>query len=306
MPVPRTPEILQSDLMSRRRLLYALALRTLRSVIVLFLALLLTALLLRFAPGSEVDERELSGRMSNKSVEQIRAERARGHDLFAFFPRYVGGIVAGRTLNSELYGEELGPVLRERFEMTAATVSKGLMIGWCAAITLSILVSVNTAAGEVAGAGVLTAMFLSIPSALLAVICLLARLPAHFAIAAAVFPRVFPVAEEQFRSAMIAPHVIFARAKGLPHSRLFFSHVVPGTIPPLLALAGVSAVLAIGVSIPVEALLDSPGIGQLAWKAALGRDLPVLVTVTLFITAVTVVVNWCVDLALLSMRLKSV
>jgi peptide/nickel transport system permease protein len=149
-------------------------------------------------------------------------------------------------------------------------------------------------------------MLLSIPSALLAVLCLLARLPPHVAIAAAVFPRVFPVAEDELRAATGAPHVVFGRAKGLSATRIFLAHIVPGTLPPLFALVGVSIVFAIGVSIPIEALLDFPGLGQLAWKAALGRDLPVLVTITLLMTGITIAVNWCIDVALLAARLKSV
>ena len=67
---------------------------------------------------------------------------------------------------------------------------------------------------------------------------------------------------------------------------------------PLVALAGVSVTLAFGASIPIEALADSPGIGQLAWRAALGRDLPVLVTVTLLLTVVTVFANIIADIAM--------
>jgi peptide/nickel transport system permease protein len=56
--------------------------------------------------------------------------------------------------------------------------------------------------------------------------------------------------------------------------------------------------LAFGASIPIEALSDSPGMGQLAWRAALGRDVPVLVTVTLLLTAVTVFSNVIADIAM--------
>ena len=61
--------------------------------------------------------------------------------------------------------------------------------------------------------------------------------------------------------------------------------------PQLLALAGVTVSLAFGAAIPVEAIADSPGIGQLAWQAALGRDLPVLVNLTLLVTAFTLIAN---------------
>jgi ABC-type dipeptide/oligopeptide/nickel transport system permease component len=53
------------------------------------------------------------------------------------------------------------------------------------------------------------------------------------------------------------------------------------------------------VSIPVEALADLPGLGQLAWRAALGRDLPVLIPVTFLLTIFTVFSNLIADLVLL-------
>jgi peptide/nickel transport system permease protein len=64
----------------------------------------------------------------------------------------------------------------------------------------------------------------------------------------------------------------------------------------LLALAGVSCGIALGATIPVEVMCDSPGIGQLAWKAAMARDLPLLVTLTLLIAAVTLSANLAADL----------
>jgi peptide/nickel transport system permease protein len=291
--------------MLSRPLHRALAIRTFRSIAVLFLAVIFSALLLRFAPGSDVDERELTGQLSDRSIQQIKEERARRHNLYTFFVHYAGDILHGKMLNSESYGERLNPVIGERLATTAQAVSMGLLVGWSAALLLAVAVSQSDSIVNVAGATAMTAVLLSIPSAVLAVFCLLARLPPYCAIAATVFPRVFPVIEEEFRSARAAPHVIFARARGLPNARVFFVHVLYAAIAPLLALAGVSALLAIGVSIPVEALLDSPGIGQLAWKAALARDLPVLVTLTLFVTAFTIALHWCIDLTLLLARLRS-
>ena len=46
----------------------------------------------------------------------------------------------------------------------------------------------------------------------------------------------------------------------------------------------------------IVATCDSPGIGQLAWQAALGRDLPLLVNMTLLVTLVTLGANSVSDL----------
>ena len=58
-------------------------------------------------------------------------------------------------------------------------------------------------------------------------------------------------------------------------------------MPQILALLGVSASVVFGAAIPVEVICDSPGLGQLAWQAALKRDLPLLIDITLLVTIVT-------------------
>ncbi|MGE5083647.1 MAG: hypothetical protein ACM3ND_12215, partial [Acidobacteriota bacterium] len=59
---------------------------------------------------------------------------------------------------------------------------------------------------------------------------------------------------------------------------------------------GVSVSLAIGAAIPIEALCGLAGIGQLAWQAALARDLPLLVNITVLVTLVTLLANTAADL----------
>jgi ABC-type dipeptide/oligopeptide/nickel transport system permease component len=59
----------------------------------------------------------------------------------------------------------------------------------------------------------------------------------------------------------------------------------------------VSFAIAFGAAIPIEALCDSPGMGQLAWHAALSRDLPLIVNVTLIVCLVMLAANSFADLA---------
>jgi peptide/nickel transport system permease protein len=67
--------------------------------------------------------------------------------------------------------------------------------------------------------------------------------------------------------------------------------VLPLVSPALFALLGVSLSVAFGAAIPIEALCDSPGVGQLAWQAALNRDLPLIMNLTLLVTLITVAGN---------------
>jgi peptide/nickel transport system permease protein len=106
-----------------------------------------------------------------------------------------------------------------------------------------------------------------------------------------VFPKVFRYSLNLLARSSRLPHVLMARAKGLGETRIFLWHVLPTAAPQLLALAGVSVSLAFTAAIPMEALSDIPGIGQLAWKAALGRDLWLLVNLTIVVTLVTLISN---------------
>jgi peptide/nickel transport system permease protein len=227
----------------------------------------------------------------------MRRERAPASGVFSYYWRFLTGVLHGDLGISRLYGEPVGQLLRERSGVTIASVSLGLGLGWCVGFGLaSIAVLRQRAFAELFAVGMST-IFLSIPSALLAVLCLVFRLPASYAIAAVVFPRVFSHAYQQLRESSEKPHVLTARAFGINRARVFWYQIFLPVIPPMLALGGVTITLALGASIPVEALGDYPGIGQLAWRAALARDLPLLVSITLLLTAITACASLASDVA---------
>jgi peptide/nickel transport system permease protein len=259
---------------------------------------LVGATIVRFAPGFALDERALDPRLSAHSLAAIEREHAPERNPLTFYIRFLRGLLHGDAGHSVVFAQPVWPLISERASLTFHTVLGGLGYGWSAAVLLATAATLSRRTATVLAAMTVSGSLLSIPSAVVATVCLLWRLSPSIAIAAVVFPRIFPNAYELLRESLAAPHVVTARARGLPGTRLFFFHVVPSTLMPLVALAGVSITLAFGASIPVEALADSPGIGQLAWRAALGRDLPVLVSITLLLTAITVVVNVVADLIL--------
>jgi peptide/nickel transport system permease protein len=144
-------------------------------------------------------------------------------------------------------------------------------------------------------ATVVSGTLLCIPAAVLALLSVLWNMPGSLAIALIVFPHSFRYAHNLLVKAYSRPHIIAARAKGLSEARILFWHVVPVIAPQLLAVAGVSVSIAVGAAIPVEALCGLPGIGQLAWQAALARDLPLLVNITVLVTSVTLLANSSAD-----------
>jgi len=129
----------------------------------------------------------------------------------------------------------------------------------------------------------------------LALLSVLWNVPGALAVGLIVFPRVYRYTRNLLAKAYSLPHIVTARAKGLSEGRILFWHVVPIVGPQLLALAGVSVSIAVGAAIPVEALCGLAGIGELAWQAALGRDLPLLMNITVMVTLVTLLANSSAD-----------
>ena len=260
----------------------AIATRTARAAATLVLAVLLGSALVELSPGGDAED--LDPRLSRESAEVLRQRRR-------LWWRDAGV--------SRVFGQPIGELIRERVGQTTVTVAGGLVAGWAAALAVAAGAAATRHAFPGAAAVLASGTLLSCPSAVLAVLCLLAGLPPAAAIAAVIFPRVFSHAYEQFRHGLTHAHVTMARALGMSERRIFLRHVAPDALPPLIALAGVSVTLAAGAAIPVEAMADSPGLGKLAWRAALGRDVPLLVTTTLLLAAITVAANLVCEIAVL-------
>jgi len=260
-------------------------------VVTALLGLLATASLVRLAPGFDADVQQLDVRLSHQSVEALRAERARNANILAFYVHYLRAAMHGDFGTSQILHRPVRELLAERLPETARIAGLGLLAGWLLAALLAVASAWWRNTPVALAAGAFSSFFLCLPAAALALLLVLWQAPAFLAIALVVFPRVYRYARNLLARSYELPHIITARAKGLGPGRVLFRHVLSVCAAPLLALAGVSVSLALGAAVPIEALCGIPGIGQLAWQAALGRDLPLLATLTVVATLVTLVAN---------------
>jgi len=267
-----------------------------RIVLVFLLGGLAGATLVRIAPGFGIDEEELDSRLNSASQEALRTANAQQASLAHFYIDYCTRMLHGDFGTSAALNEPVRQLLAERIPETAKSIGAGLAIAWTLGLGLAMLsVMPQTRAMGWIGLAV-SSVIVCIPAAILALAFLLAQAPGRLAVGLIVFPKVFQFTRNLLERSASMPHVLTARAKGLGEMRIVFRHILPVTATQLLALAGVSVCLALGACIPVEVLCDLPGLGQLAWKAALSRDLPLLVNLTMLVTLVTLVANTGSDL----------
>jgi peptide/nickel transport system permease protein len=252
---------------------------------------LLSATLVRLAPGFEADEAQLDSHLNSQSIQALKQERQDQRNIVRFYFHSLQRAIHGDLGKSISLQQPVGKLLRERVPVSIRLVGIGLLMSWLAVLALALSAAWLRISAYDGLATVVSGTLLCLPAAVLALFSVLWNMPGALAVALIVFPRDFRYARNLLAKAYSLPHIITARAKGLHELRVLLWHVIPVAGPQLLALAGVSVSLAIGAAIPVEALCGVAGVGQLAWQAALARDLPLLVNITVLVTLVTLLAN---------------
>jgi len=257
---------------------------------------LLGATLVRLAPGFGVQESDLNAQLTAET-RQARHERdAEERNVLAYYTHYLGQLARGDFGYSRSLNRPVLELLRDRFPETLYSLAIGIGGGWLLGLALALPATWKRSPLYSTTASLITGVFLCIPSAILALLFLVVGSPGRLAIALIVFPKVFRFSRNLLIRTYAMPHVLTAKARGLSGLRILLWHVLPNIAAPMLALAGVTVSLALGAAIPVEVVCDYPGLGQLAWRAALARDVPVLVNLTLIIALITVAANSFSDL----------
>jgi peptide/nickel transport system permease protein len=256
--------------------------------VLVLLAGLGSAILVRFSPGALVDERELDRRISNETLVALRNQRAIDNSLGSGLFRYFQNAIRGDLGTSQSYNVPITKLLLENAPPTLRRVGIGLAGAWFFGLWLAIPVAFFRSAWMLdAGAALFTSTLLSLPAGVLAYLALTIGAPVEIVLLLVLMPRVFRFSRNVLVQAYGSPHVDMARARGINEVRILFAHVFPGAAPQLLALIATSVSMAIGAIIPIEAICDAAGLGRLAWQAAIGRDLPLLLNLTMLIALAT-------------------
>ncbi|MEH7884424.1 oligopeptide ABC transporter permease [Bacillus sp. JJ1609] len=91
-------------------------------------------------------------------------------------------------------------------------------------------------------------------------------------------------------------YVRTARAKGTPESKIYNQHILRNSIIPLITFLGFDIVALVGGAIITETIFTYPGIGQLFLNSVSQRDYPVLMTLTMMFSFLTLFGNLVADI----------
>ena len=91
-------------------------------------------------------------------------------------------------------------------------------------------------------------------------------------------------------------YIRVAQSKGLAPVAVDLHHVMKNALIPVITVFGVILPRLIGGSAIVETLFSWPGLGQLAVDAALRRDTPLILGITIFVSVIVIISNLIIDM----------
>ncbi len=251
-----------------------------RMLSILILVMTGTTILVRFAPGYLSDEREMDPRYAQAARIELAEETSRSHSLLQMLSTEVSGWSRGDLGRSRQFDIPVQELIWPRLAVTGELLLRSIVLGWMIAISGSMVSGVGRNPSMLWQLP--ATLLLAIPTAAMATLCLLSGKGGPVLVMALLIAaRDFKFLHRMLRKAWLEPHILQARAQGIATSRLLVAHVLPSLAGQLAALASLSIVTALSALVPVEVIFNVPGLGQLAWNAALNRDLPVLLAITL-------------------------
>lgn len=260
--------------------------RVLRFVSLVVLAVGGTITLMHAAPGYFSDLREMDSSHASLVRSDLDGMRAKQGSLSSLLGSEVHTLLRGDLGKSRQYEVPVTSLIKERVRLSGELLVTGVFGGWSLALFFALPLSMTRRPLMTVAIALVSTPLLAVPVGVLATVCMVANLGGPASVLAIIIGlRDFRLLYRLLKEAWEAPHVLYARAQGFSAYRIARTHLAPSLKREVLSMLVLSFTLALSALVPVEVIFDRPGLGQLAWSAAMNRDLPVLVAVTIIMAA---------------------
>jgi peptide/nickel transport system permease protein len=243
-------------------------------------------ILVRYGPGFATDDRDLDPTASAETRTTLHNRNLAQGALLQYARNLVVGAFHGDFGQSRALDVPVRDLIAERGPVTLRILVVGTALAWLVGLSWAVALALVRAPFLAGASAFANACLLCLPTAAVAALLLNADWPAETVLAVALLPKIFQVCQGLLAQSVATGDVIAARARGIGSARILGCYILPRIAGPLLAWLAATAGLAVGAIVPIEVICDVPGLGQLAWKAALARDLPVLVVLTLLVALI--------------------
>ncbi|WP_019410737.1 ABC transporter permease [Pseudomonas psychrophila] len=250
---------------------------------------------------------------SAELIAKVRAEYGLDQPLIVQYGQYLGRLAQGDLGDSYNLRKPVGQVIASKLGATAQLSLSAAALAVLLAVVVAVL-SANRAPwirSLVSGTELVVS---SAPSFVIGLILLLvfafgwhllppsgsngwrALILPSVALALPVAAVLSQVLRQSLEDILEQPFIAMARARGMSETGVRLKHALRHALVPLVTLAGFVFASLLGGAVVIELLFSRQGIGRLMLDAAVSKDVPLLLGITLLAAAIYVVVNFLVDL----------
>jgi peptide/nickel transport system permease protein len=292
--------------------------RLVQTIPVLFGIVLTVFLVVRLIPGDPA-RIMLGTRASEERLAQLRTELGLDLPIWQQFVSFATRIVQGDLGNSLFYRRPVLEVIFERMPVTVTLVVLSVILSILVCVPLAVIAAMRHGRAADQTVRGLSTLMLAMPGFWVGLNLLIL-----FAVIWPIFPlsgfgrnpidilwhmtlpaititlSLAPILIRTLRASLIevmsAPHVQFARTKGLSQSHLVRRHVLRNGLMATVTILGVNIGWLMGGSVVVETVFSLPGLGALIVSSISARDYPMIQGIALVFGLLVIVINLVTDL----------
>lgn len=294
------------------------AVRVAATVPLLLIVLFVVFVLVRFVPGDPV--RGLLGlRATPELVEQLNAELGLDKPVLSGYTDYVGRVAQGDLGTAIKAGKPVSDLIAERAEVTLWLVMAGSLLSLLISVPLAVIGALRRDRAADHAVRAVSVLWLTLPPFWLGLVLVTAvALPTGWfpvsgfgdtfseQLRAIALPAVTlavglaPIQVRALRSSLArvwhSDFVDALRAVGVPGRRLFWRHVLPNAVVPVITVLAVQVSGLLFVTVVIENTFALPGLGEALVTAVAQRDYAVVQGITLVSALVVIGIQLLVDI----------
>jgi len=284
---------------------------------VLFGILVMVFSMVRLIPGDPA-RIMLGTHASPERLAELRAELGLEAPIGHQFRLFIVSVFEGNLGVSLVYRRPVLDVIYERLPPTLSLVAYAAALSLLITIPLALWASVCKDGPVDHGIRILSTITLSMPSFWLGLILLIlfaVRIPLFpvagygnnfldhlwhlFLPSLTIMLMLAPMLIRSLRSGLIdvlkAPHVEFARAKGISEGHVLWWHVLRNALISTVTVLGLNIGWLIGGTVVIETVFTIAGLGSLMVSSIYARDYLVIQSVTLVFALLVISINFATD-----------
>lgn len=293
-----------------------------QSILLIALVSFITFFLTNLAPGGPSSIMRIDTTLEERKI--LMERMGLDQPVIVRYGQWLGDAIKGDFGRSLSSSEPVIQRIMERFPVTITLTLLTLIVSIISGILIGVISVINRNGWIDYTANFISAVGLSIPAFWFAIMLILVFsvnlqwLPSSgvgtigvdfniwdrlkhlimpvIILSTSTLPNIVRFTRSSMLDAITQNYIRTARSKGVREVLVIYWHALRNALIPVVSMIGVLIPRLLSGAVITEAVFGLPGLGSLILEAAQGRDYPLIMGVTVFVTIIVILSNFMVDI----------